>query len=254
MSAVYLYAVASTILVSSIALIGITTIYIRPALIKKLSFLAVGLASGAMFGNALIHLLPGATEIIGSNYAALAALSGIVLFFVLEKLLHWHHHDHFDPDEHVHVEREVKPLGYLVLTSDTAHNFIDGLVIGAAYLVSVEVGIAATIAVILHEIPQELSDYGVLLHAGFSKKKALLTNFGTGLTAVLGAILVVTIGNVSELLVAIISAFAAGMFLYIAGSDLIPELHKVPSRKNSLWQLVMMLLGIALMFGILLIE
>jgi len=251
---VLLYAVVSTLIVSSIALIGITTLYIRPKVLNRLTFLAVGLASGAMFGNALIHLLPGATAIIGSNYAALAALSGIVIFFILEKLLHWHHHDHFDPSEHVHSEREVKPLGYLILTSDTAHNFIDGLVIGAAYLVSVEVGIAATIAVILHEIPQELSDYGVLLHAGFSKKKALLTNFGTGLTAVFGAVLVVAVGSASELLVAIISAFAAGMFLYIAGSDLIPELHKVPSRKNSFWQLLMMLLGIALMFSMLLIE
>ena len=251
---VLLYAIVSTLVVSSIALIGITTLYVRPKMLKSLTFLAVGLASGAMFGNSLIYLLPGATAIIGSNYAALIALLGIVLFFVLEKLLHWHHHDHFDPSEHVHSEREVKPLGYLVLTSDTAHNFIDGIVIGAAYLVSVEVGIAATIAVILHEIPQELSDYGVLLHAGFSKKKALLTNFGTGLTAVLGAVLVVVVGSASELLVAIISAFAAGMFLYIAGSDLIPELHKVPSRKNSFWQLLMMLLGIALMFSLLLIE
>ena len=135
------------------------------------------------------------------------------------------------------------------LFGDGIHNLIDGLIIGASYLVSIPVGITTTLAVILHEIPQEIGDFGVLLHGGFSKKKALLLNFATALTAVLGAILALVIGSHSVHLTTFLIPFAAGSFLYIAAADLIPELHKETNTKKSFLQLIMLILGIAVMAG-----
>lgn len=253
MIGVYIYAITSAIVVSLVSLIGIFTFYFNTAKLKRFTFLAIGLAGGAMFGNALIHLLPEANEIIGSNWAAALALLGVLLFFVLEKVLHWHHHGHFNEAEHTHAEMHRHPLGYLVLTSDVLHNFIDGVVIGAAYLISVEVGIAVTVAVMLHEIPQELSDYGLLLHSGFTKVQALAANFASAITAVFGVLLVLSLGS-NEMMIGGISAVAAGMFLYIAGSDLVPELHKTLRLRDTLVQLLMMVLGMGAMFALLLIE
>ena len=210
MIGVYIYAITSAIVVSLVSLIGIFTFYFNTAKLKRFTFLAIGLAGGAMFGNALIHLLP-------------------------------------DAEMHRH------PLGYLVLTSDVLHNFIDGVVIGAAYLISVEVGIAVTVAVMLHEIPQELSDYGLLLHSGFTKVQALAANFASAITAVFGVLLVLSLGS-NEMMIGGISAVAAGMFLYIAGSDLVPELHKTLRLRDTLLQLLMMVLGMGAMFALLLIE
>jgi zinc and cadmium transporter len=140
------------------------------------------------------------------------------------------------------------------LIGDALHNFIDGLIIGAAYFTSFELGIATTFAVILHEIPQEIGDFGVLLHGGFSKAKALFYNFFTALTAFIGAIVAFFIAGYSEILSALILPFAAGGFIYIAGADLIPELHKETKFSTSLLQLIYFLLGIGVMFLLLLVD
>jgi zinc and cadmium transporter len=142
----------------------------------------------------------------------------------------------------------------MILTGDMVHNFIDGLVIGASYMVSIPVGVATTIAVVLHEIPQEIGDFGSLIYGGFSRFKALLYNFISALAAVLGAILVLTLSFNSESLVAILVPFAAGGFIYIAGSDLIPELHKNRNRTIIIWQIITFVLGIGMMFSLLFLE
>ncbi|MAZ30192.1 ZIP family metal transporter [bacterium] len=250
---ILLYAIIGSVAVSLISLIGIFTVKLDQAKLRYFTFLSIGLAGGAMFGNAFIHLIPEAIEILEANLAAFFVLLGILAFFILEKFLHWHHHDHFDQAEHDHSDMHHKPLGYLVLTSDVLHNFIDGIAIGAAFLISVEAGIAVTIAIALHEIPQELSDFGLLIHSGFSRGQALLTNFASSLTALLGVLVVFAIGE-NELLVAGTSAVAAGMFVYIAGSDLVPQLHKTSSRSGSATQLFMMVIGMTAMFALVLIE
>ena len=261
MELVFVYALISVIIVSLISLIGIFTLSLNERFLNKCLFVLVSLAVGALFGDAIIHLIPSALKNIDSSaLVSFFVLLGIIMFFVLEKFLHWHHHSGYTHDhrgeeliEHDGTAK-IKPLGFLVLTSDSVHNFIDGLIIGASYFISIEVGIATTIAVILHEIPQEISDFGLLIHAGFSKGRALFLNFTTALFALVGLFLAFAFQNAGEQLVPLVSAFAAGNFLYIAGSDLVPELHKTSSLKKSFIQLVSILVGIALMFALLLLE
>jgi zinc and cadmium transporter len=242
------YAALSILIVSSISLIGVTVLSVREHLIRKYVFLFVSLAIGALLGDAFLHLIPEAVEELGSLTSAGAAIiAGIILFFIIEKLLHWHHHG-LDADAH------VAPVGKLMLISDGFHNFIDGIIIGLSYLVSTEVGIATTIAVLLHEIPQEIGDFGVLVHAGYSKTRALFWNFISALTAFLGLGAVMLLGTITETLTVWMLPIAAGGFLYIAVADLIPELYKHNSKGNILLQGLIVALGVLIMAALLLLE
>jgi zinc and cadmium transporter len=148
----------------------------------------------------------------------------------------------------------VKLIGSLIIASDSIHNLIDGMIIGASYLISIEIGIATTVAIILHEIPQEISDFALLIHAGYSKIKALLLNFVSSLFAVVGTIIVFVFDSSVDSFVPLMTAFAAGGFLYIAGSDLVPEIHKTSDLKKSLQQFIAIIIGIAIMFMLLAFE
>lgn len=168
-------------------------------------------------------------------------LTGILIFFILEKIVHWRHCHLPITKKHVHR------FAYMNLIGDGLHNFIDGIIIASSYILSIPAGIATTFAVFLHEIPQELGDFGVLIHGGFSRKKALLVNFITALTAVIGAIFALLISSIVNLEAVFIS-IAIGGFIYIAGSDLIPELHKEAGTRKSIIQLISFILGILIMF------
>lgn len=211
----------------------------------------VSFSTGGLFGGAFIHLLPEITEQAGGFTIQISfyVLAGILFSFVVEKFIHWRHCHH--PD---HIHKDVHSFAYMNLFGDAVHNFIDGLIIGASYLVNIPVGIATTVAVILHEIPQEIGDFGVLLHGGFTKKKAIIFNFLTALTAVVGTIIALIIGQYSEHLTIFLVPFAAGSFIYIAGADLIPELHKETDTKKSLGQLFALLLGILVLASMLLLP
>jgi len=246
------YTLISVIFVSLISLIGIFALMLKPETLNKIIIYLVSLSAGALFGGAFIHLLPDAFSKSPATFVSIAILSGIVLFFIVEKFIHW---------RHCHIEttkRHIHPVGYLNLLGDSIHNFIDGLVMAAAYVASIPIGIITTLAVILHEIPQEIGDFGVLVHAGFSKKKALLWNFISALTAIAGAIVGIIIGEHSQKITMFLVPLAAGGFIYIAGADLIPELHKdvcaSPSFSRSFWQLLFFILGILLMFAMIFIE
>lgn len=248
-----LYIFTSVFVISLISLIGIITLAIHTEKLKKGLFILVSLATGALIGDAVIHLIPEAFEESSSSLLVSSAIIlGMLCFFVLEKFLRWHHfhNDEEFASDHGHVH----PVGHLVIASDGVHNLIDGLVIGTSFFISIEVGIATTIAVILHEIPQEIGDFGLLLHAGLSKAKALLANFASALLAFLGAAIALMVGSQAEQYIPLIAAFAAGNFLYIAGSDLVPELHKTTSIRQSLVQFLALLLGIGLMALLLLVE
>jgi len=212
----------------------------------------VSFSAGALFGDAFIHLLPEIVKEYGFTITiSLSTLSGIVIFFIVEKVIHWkhchqHHHHHFG-------RKKIHPFALMNLLGDAIHNFIDGLIIGASYLVSIPAGIATTIAVALHEIPQEIGDFGVLLHGGFSRRKALLFNFFTALTALGGLLVVFMIHTEIKNITLYLIPFAAGGFIYIAGSDLIPEIHKEVKIKTSLLSLAYFILGIAVMLILLLV-
>lgn len=245
---IYLYALISTLVVSAISLVGVFTISLNERVLRKYLFLLISLAAGALIGDAFLHLIPEAFEVSSPEYVALAVMAGIMLFFVLEKVLHWHHHGE---DTHNH---DVHPTGRMMLVSDGVHNLIDGIVIGASYFVSIEAGIATTIAVMLHEIPQEFGDFGVLIHAGYTRARALWFNFLSALTAVVGVGLVFILGATAESFLATLVPLAAGGFIYIALSDLVPEMHKTRHLPHSILQILAIVAGIAAMVALLALE
>lgn len=245
MSVEWLYSIISVILVSLVSLIGIATISISEDKLKRVIFLLVSLATGALFGDAVLHLLPEAFEKSKSKVeTSICVLAGILVFFLLEKFFRWRH-EHVNPGYH---------MGQLNLAADGLHNLIDGMLIGGSYLAGLHVGIATTIAVVLHEIPQEIGDFGVLIHAGFSRTKALFFNFLSASLAIVGAIIALAIGRGIENFFLFMLPLAAGGFIYIAGSDLVPELQKEYEPFKSLLQFIAMTLGVGLMLLLLLLE
>src|SRR3989344_1790204 len=221
---------------------SVLTLSFKHEKLKKVLIYMVSFSAGALLGDAFIHLLPEIVEESGFTLqVSIYLLFGIAISFIIEKVVHWRHCHLPTSREHPH------PFAVMNLFGDALHNFIDGLIIGASYLVSIPVGIATTLAVILHEIPQEIGDFGVLLHGGFSKGKALFFNFVLALTAILGVIIAIFIGSRIDGLITLLIPFAAGTFIYIASSDLIPELHKEVSVAKSFMQLVFFFAGIGLM-------
>jgi len=250
MSTIWFYSLASVGIVSLISLIGVVTLSVKIEHLKKILIYLISFSAGALIGDAFIHLIPEVVEESGgfSLMISLYVISGLVVSFVVEKFIHFRHCHMPITAEHKH------PFAWMNLFGDSIHNFIDGLIIGAAYLVSVPVGIATTIAVILHEIPQEMGDFGVLVHGGFSVKKAVFLNFLTALTAVAGTVIVLVFGSAMEGLSLFLVPFAAGNFIYIASTDLIPELHKETSVRKSAIQLVFFVLGVGVMLSLLTLE
>ncbi len=241
------YAILSVIVVSLISLIGVFTLSLNSNILQKRLKFLVGFSVGALLGDVFIHLLP---ELVDQGFdlkISLIILGSIIGFFIAEGFIHLHHH-HNETNETEHTHH---PVAYLNLIGDGLHNLIDGLIIGAAYLVDIQVGVATTIAVILHEIPQEIGDFGVLLYAGFSKRKALFYNFLSGLTALLGVIIALSVGQI-ENFTNILVAVGVGSFIYIALVDLVPEIHK--SRGKILSQFSTVLLGVTIMFLLLFLE
>jgi zinc and cadmium transporter len=242
---VWMGALGSTLLVSLLSFSGILLLAMRARQLKQMVFILVSFAVGALFGNTFFMLIPESFALIeNTQMIGLLIISGLVVMFTLEKFIHWHH------CHNVSHEHDAAPLGYISLITDSLHNFTDGVLIAAAWMASPEVGIATTLAVVLHEIPQEISDFGVLLHAGFSKRKALFLNFFAACAAIIGAVVTILLGKLSEELIVFILPFAAGGFIYLAGSDLIPELHRESEVKKSLIQLGAILAGLVLMFYI----
>lgn len=246
---VWTYTLISVLIVSLISLIGIFVFSWKSKKFHEILIFLVSFAAGTLLGDAFLHLIPEAMEKEGV-YVSFLVLVGFMIFFILEKFLHWRHcHDE-------HCEKHEKVLPYVIFFGDAIHNFIDGVIIAVSYLVSIPIGIATTLAVIMHEIPQEIGDFGVLLYAGFTKKKALIYNFISAISAVVGAIVTLLISLNIESIANALVPVAAGGFIYIASADMIPELHKNNGDKisHSILQLIFMGFGIAMMAALLLFE
>jgi len=248
-SVVWLYSLVSVVIVSLISLIGVLTFLLKQENLKKMLLYLVSFSAGGLFGDAFIHLIP---EAAGENGFGLSVslyiLLGIIVSFIVEKFLQWRHCHIPTSEEHPH------PFAYMNLFGDAVHNFIDGLIIGGSYLASLPLGLATTIAVVFHEIPQEIGDFGVLMYGGFDKSKALLFNFSSAVTAIFGAIVSLGLGFYIGDFVPFLIPFAAGNFIYIAGSDLIPELRKEPEPSKSALQLTALVLGILILFSLVFLE
>lgn len=245
---VWIYSLISVFLVSIVSLIGMSIFLINKKILKDVLLFMISFSAGALFGDAFIHLLPEAVEEFGFGVdISIYLLSGIVASFIIEKIVQWRHC-------HIHSKDHIHPFAVMNLFGDAVHNFIDGILIGTSYLVDFTVGVATTLAVIFHEIPQEIGDFAIMLHGGFSKWRALLYNFFITLTAVLGTVLALLVGSRIEGVISFLIPFAAGSFIYIAGSDLIPELHKDRRISKSLIQLFTFILGILVMCALLLVE
>ncbi|MFA7285949.1 MAG: ZIP family metal transporter [Candidatus Paceibacterota bacterium] len=248
MSTIYFYSFISVLVVSLVSFIGVFTLSLRAEVLKKYLTLFISLAIGALLGDVFIHIIPHAFEDGHNELAGMLFILGIFGFFILEKFFHWHHHENDSAENHIH------PVGKLVLVSDGMHNFLDGIIIGASFLVSVPVGIATTIAVILHEIPQEIGDFAVLLHSGYSKIKALWLNFASALLSFLGLAFVFILGGSSEHLIEYIVPIAGGGFIYIALADLVPELQKSKRTKDFIAQIIFLMIGVGIMLLLTMFE
>lgn len=242
--AVYFYIYLGVLAVSVISLIGIFFLSLSPNFLKKITLFLVSLSAGALLGDSFLHLLP---EVVAESSGVglglwMSLMIGILFFFILEKIIHWRHCHIPTGADHPHH------LGPMNLIGDAFHNFFDGLIIAGSFLVNIPLGIATTVAVIAHEIPQEIGDFGVLLYAGYSRRRALIANFLTALTAFVGATVAILLGNYINGLTEFIVPFTAGGFIYIATADLIPELKKETAPHKSLYQLLSIILGILLMW------
>ena len=242
-----LFILGSVLLVSVMSLVGVFLLSLQESLLRKFLLPLVAFATGALFANVFLHLLPEVVEEAADPIIPFAlVLAEIVPALVIEKFIHWHHCHTIDCPDHTH------PIGTMMLIGDGVHNMMDGILIAGAYLASTELGIATTVAVILHEIPQEIGDFAVLIHSGFTKSRALFYNFLSACTAFLGVILVLLLQNIVPHIELILLPLTAGNFLYIAGSDLLPELHREVHLSSAFRQLVFLLLGIGIMAAFLL--
>ena len=256
---VWIYTIVSVVIVSFASLVGIVFLHRGTPLkdtldsekVKRILLFLVSFSVGGLFGDAFIHLLPESFEVLGSKLpTSIYVILGVLFFFSLEKFVRWRHCHVLDGE----VDCSVNYVGTMILVGDGIHNFIDGMLIGVSYTVSIPIGISTTLAVFFHEIPQEIGDFGVLLHSGYSAKKALLFNFLSALTAILGAIISLIVGPHIEGYAHLLLPFTAGGFIYIAGSDLIPELHREVKLSTSIWQLVSIIAGIVIMALLTLLE
>ena len=239
---VWFYALLSVIFVSLVSLVGVFLILLNGDLSRGHLMSLVGFSAGGMLGGAFLHLIPEAFLGLGGELVGVFLLFGVFSSYVVEMLLEWRHCHVPTCDEHPHS------FAYVNLLGDGVHNFIDGLIIGGSYLVSFGLGLSTTLAVVLHEIPQEMGDFGVLLYAGIKPRRALLFNLASALTSVFGVGLVFLMGSRVGGLTGFLVPFAAGNFVYIAGSDLVPELRDQKELGKSLVQLFFMLLGVGFMY------
>ncbi len=236
----FIWAISASIIVSLISFVGVISLLFKENLLNKILLLLISFSAGALIGGAFLHLIPEAAEKSGHGQVYLFVIVGFILFFILEKYLHWRHCHKGKCDIHMFT--------YLNLVGDGVHNFIDGLIIGSSFVVNVSFGLTTSFAIIMHEIPQEIGDFGVLVYGGLSKNKALFYNFLSALTAVLGTILGYTLARASGVFLEFLMPMAAGGFIYIASCDLIPELHREQDIKKATLAMAVFILGVAFMY------
>lgn len=240
---VLFWIIVANLIISLISLIGVFALSLKDAILNKLLLRLVALSSGALLGGAFLHLIPEGIEKIDPKIFFPLLILAIVFFLLVEKILNWRHcHKGAACDTH-------QSVGYMNLIGDAVHNFIDGLVIAAAFIVDVRLGLITAVAMCLHEIPQEIGDFGVLIFSGFTKKRALFYNFLSALSAIFGGIVGWALSRYSSGIEAYLLPVAAGGFIYIAASDLLPEVRKTVSLKNFFIDVLFIFIGISIILA-----
>jgi zinc and cadmium transporter len=240
---ILLWIVIGGVLMSAIALVGSVTLVLREATLKKLLLPLVALASGTLLGGALFHMIPASVNKLGNHLSIYVwILVGFSVFFALEQFLHWHH-CHRPPSEHRH-----RPLTYLILIADGIHNFIGGLAVAGAFVTDIRLGISTWLAAAAHEVPQELGDFGILVHGGWKKGTALFFNLLSALTFLLGGLAAYAASLRFD--VTFLLPFAAGNFIYIAAADLIPEIKQEESLFLNVVHFGSFVLGLLILLGV----
>lgn len=214
--------------------------------LQSLILMLVSFSVGTLFSNAFFHLIPESLIRLSWDRTATLILTGILLFFVVEKFIHWRHCHVLPGGHHKHSHPHEKPFVMTNLMGDLIHNIIDGMIIASAFIVSIPLGIATSLAIFIHEIPHELGNCAVLLHGGMKISKAIVTNSLMGLGGVAGVLMTFGLSHWIPHFEVYLIPVAAGSFIYLAGSDLIPELHEQTELHFAFKQLAMMLLGILL--------
>jgi zinc and cadmium transporter len=233
-----IWILASTFLMSLLAWCGLILLALRNEILDLILSPLVAFAAGSLIGGAFLHLIPETLNTIGNTLGMfLWVLAGFTLFLTLEQFLSWHH------DHRPNTER-TEPVAVLILLADGLHNFIGGLAIGSSFLVSVRVGIITWLAAAAHELPQEFGDFGILVKAGWSKKNALLYNFISALMVVPGGLLAWSLSD--RFATVYLLPFTAGNFIYVAASDLIPQIKHDDTMAKNLLNTFMFVLGISL--------
>jgi len=234
---IFFWILISTFFVSLLGFAGVFSLWMRDKELKKATHILTAFAIGSLLGGAFFHLLPEAAEGLAPQSLFLFALIGFILFFLIESYFHWHSCD----------ECDIHPYSYLMVVGDAVHNFIDGLVLSVSYLVSIPFGIVTTIVIFAHEFPQELGIFGVLIHGGLNKRNALVYSYIAQFTVIIGGVTGYFLSSFVQATTPFLLAFAAGGFLYIAASDLIPDMHKVGGREKIV-SLVITFLGLIFMW------
>lgn len=240
--------IGTTFVISLIAFVGALTLFLKEKLLNKILMVLVSFSAGALVGGAFLHLMPEAIIEVGVDEVSilnvfLYLLLGFCVFFILEQLIRWHHH-------HATTHPEIMPFSYLILISDGIHNLIDGLVMAASFMVSFPIGIVTALAIALHEIPQEIGDFGVLVYGGFNRVRALILNYVSATMVIFGGIIGYLLYAWIGTSVVFLLPFAAGNFIYIACTDLIPEIRFKESLKKSLVRFCVFLTGMGLMLAV----
>ena len=241
MSKELLDVIIATVVISSGSFVGVLTLALNQKFLSKILLSLVSLSAGTMLAAALLHLLPEAIGELGSTLPLQLTLVSFIGFFILERFLHWRHCHHKD-----HLVKHT--MGTMNLIADAIHNFLDGVLIAASFAGGMSLGVVATIAIALHEIPQEIGDFGVLLHSGFTRERALLFNVLVSLTAILGGILGYFASHAMTSFANYLIPVAAGGFIYISATDLIPELKQETSTKRTLSMIATFLFGVVIMY------
>ena len=239
-----IYILGAVVLVSLVSLVGIASISFKKGFVKKYMFILVAFATGTLLGTVFFDLMPESIE-IGGSFGFI--LLGLILFFGIESFVHWHHHQ---TEECKHC---LHPTAHLTIIGDSFHNFLDGVIIAASFLASVPTGIVVTFAIIIHEVPQEMGDFLVLIHSGLSRKKALAFNFLSATFSILGGLLAFFFLSKTQSLLPLVTSLAAGGLLYVAAADLIPELHKEKNYKKLSSQFLFLILGVLVIWSTFLI-